>query len=290
MEVLDGKFAAKQSQGARAYQEDDFGFLETSSGAFFVLADGMGGHVGGQHASSVAVKAMIDAFNVADGDISADLQSAAHGANEQVRQAINDDDQLSGMGTTLVGVAAAGNGLYWVSIGDSPLWLLRGGDLYRLNEDHSMAPVLADLVETGRMSAADAAADKRRNSLRSAVMGEDLPLVDTGGPLGLQQGDVIILASDGLETLSPAKIRDVARDNLAHGAAGMAMALIAAVEWAQKPNQDNTTVLIFEVDRDRGGEDLGGRTPVGDGAETSGNDTGLLAKLGARVGAWFRRG
>ena len=284
MEALDGRFAAKQSQGDREYQEDDFGFLELPDAVLLVLADGMGGHVGGHMASTTAVKTLVDRLQNDGDDVISNLQSAVYSANEALRAAITDDGELSGMGTTLVGALVTEAGLYWVSVGDSPLWLLRDGELYRLNEDHSMAPVLADLVATGRMSAEEAATDKRRNSLRSAVMGDDLPLVDTGGPLGLARGDRILLASDGLETLSHVKIRDVAQKNLTHGTAATAMALMAAVEWVEKPNQDNTTIMIYEVAQDCGTIDLSGLTPIADDHQDRVESAGIMS----RIKTWIR--
>ena len=65
-----------------------------------------------------------------------------------------------------------------MSVGDSLLWVCRDGRLHRLNADHSMRPVLQDLVELGRMTEEEALADPRANQLRSVIYGDAIPLID----------------------------------------------------------------------------------------------------------------
>ena len=133
-------------------------------------------------------------------------------------------------------------------MGDSPLWLFREGQLERLNADHSMAPVLADLVATGRMTAEEAAQDPSRHSLRSAVMGDEIHLIDVSSqPVAVEQGDRLLLASDGLMTLSDQEIAAILKKTQDASLEDSAAALIQAVEAAEHPQQDNTTVLLYAL-------------------------------------------
>jgi protein phosphatase len=131
-------------------------------------------------------------------------------------------------------------------VGDSPLFLVRDQEIVLLNEDHSMAPEIDKLAKAGRISWAAARADPRRHFLRSALTGTDIELIDRSHrPLALQPGDVVILASDGIHTLSHADIARVVAG--AEGPAAVADGLLAAVEGVGDPHQDNTTVVVVRV-------------------------------------------
>ena len=133
-------------------------------------------------------------------------------------------------------------GLYWISVGDSPLWLWRRGRLLRLNQDHAYRTVLAQRVSTGELSADVAARHPARNALISAVTGEDLELVDLSRrAFALHRNDGILLASDGLLTLSEKEITRVLRSAWNNGSA--CQALLAAISDCDHPHQDNVTVL-----------------------------------------------
>lgn len=244
--------AVRISQGARPYQEDNYGFLplgeEPNQGLLLVLADGMGGQVAGALASETAIEHFISAWREQDGagDMSGRLENALAAANRSLREKVDADPTLEGMGCTLVGAVIADNAIQWVSVGDSPLWIMQEGRLQRLNEDHSMAPMLQNLVEAGRMSAEEAATDSRRNVLRSAVMGDELELIDRPeAPLPLHAPVRVLLASDGLQTLNDEEIADILSPSAADSGA-CADRLMAAVEEKHYPNQDNVTALVYD--------------------------------------------
>jgi serine/threonine protein phosphatase PrpC len=135
-----------------------------------------------------------------------------------------------------------------VSVGDSPLYLVRRGEIARLNEDHSLAPMLDRLVADGRLSPDQAKVDPRRHYLRSAVSGEELDLIDVSRrPLTLESGDVVIVASDGIHTLGDEAIARLVATHASHGADATAAALIDAVDRAGDTMQDNTTVIVIAV-------------------------------------------
>ena len=253
MNELDGRFAARQIPGKREYQEDDYGLLDGrdlgldgSEHTMLLVADGMGGHVGGATASGLLSKTFVEAYPQASGPIVDRLRDCLEAGNKAIADAITKNPELDSMGSTLVAAVVSSEGLNWVSVGDSPLWLFREGQLERLNADHSMAPVLADLVATGRMTAEEAARDPSRHSLRSAVMGDDIHLVDVSSqPVAVKQGDRLLLASDGLMTLSDQEIAAILKETRDSSLEDSAAALIQAVEDAEHPHQDNTTVLLY---------------------------------------------
>ena len=256
--------AARQLKGARETQEDSFGFLDAGSLSrqgeemgLLVLADGMGGHLGGAVASHLAVQAVLEAYPETTGVVTDRLRAALDFASDSIADELDAKPELAGMGCTLVVAAISGDGLEWVSVGDSPLWLCRGGRLRRLNADHSMAPVLSQLVKAGELSAEQARTDLRRHSLRSALTGEEPDLVDLSSqPVEIEQDDIVVLATDGIETLDQSELaREVSQASV-HGLDATAEAILARVEAVAKPNQDNTTLLLFSTSPLCGGQAL----------------------------------
>ena len=244
--------AARQWQGERRYQEDAFGTLEIDGAGpedppafLMVLADGMGGEAGGAFASRTVVDTFESRFPSASGDVGARLRDCLEEATGRLRDRITTDPGLSGMGSTVVAVLYDGTGVSWLSVGDSPLWLYADGRLTRLNADHSMVPVLDRLVENGELTPEEARVDGRRNMLRSAVTGASAELVDCAHRSGrLEPGNYLLIASDGLETLTDDEIaRHLRFANDSVEAA--ADRLFSAVRAAAVPGQDNVTFLLL---------------------------------------------
>ena len=131
-------------------------------------------------------------------------------ANQAIAAQVEENPSLSGMGCTLIGTTFSAPGIEWVSVGDSPLFLVRGGEIVLLNEDHSLAPEIDKLAAAGKISWEQAKSDPRRHFLRSALTGTEIDLIDRSHrPLALQTDDVVVLASDGIQTLD--HTRDPAR-------------------------------------------------------------------------------
>jgi protein phosphatase len=247
----------------RPYQEDYVAYVPARNGPFAgsehpggscdglaVLADGMGGHAGGATASRIVCDAFVSDFTAASfaGTVPQRLTHALDAANTALQGAVAASPHLEGMGSTLIGVAISGGELQWISVGDSPLYLVRGGDLALLNEDHSLAPALDQMAADGRITLEQARADPRRHMLRSAVTGDEIEMIDLARrPLVLAQGDVIVLASDGIHTLEADEIVRIVRGYRADGSAAIAAALIRAVDNARIPMQDNTSVIVVRV-------------------------------------------
>jgi PPM family protein phosphatase len=254
--------AVAATRGARDYQEDTAAFLSdvgavvalSSEGpgydqsGFAVLADGMGGHTGGALASRTVCENFLRFVAAAKGDMSERLVAGLGAANAAIANKIAENPLLAGMGSTLVGAAFGPVGIEWVSVGDSPLFLFRRGEVALLNEDHSLAPELDRMVAEGKLTAIEARHDPRRHMLRSAVTGEEIDLLDVSRqPLKLEPGDYIVLASDGIATLETNEIARVIQGYAKDGAAAVAKAIIRSIEALREPYQDNATVLVVRA-------------------------------------------
>jgi PPM family protein phosphatase len=234
-------FAGRQSRGARQVQEDAYAFSEIPDGGILVVvADGMGGHAAGELASELAVKNFVAAFHETPGKIDNRLGKALKAANEAIANALKREPAHEGMGTTLVGACATSAGIEWISVGDSPLYLWRDKQLQRLNADHSLRPVLREMSERGENVNPE---DSSRNILRAALTGDEIALIDQSPkPVPLRERDFVLVATDGIHTLSEVAI---ASTNLEPNAATVAEGLIQAVLDAGNPKQDNITVAVL---------------------------------------------
>ena len=222
-----------QHQGARPYQEDSWALRTLADGTVLaVLADGMGGHVGGATASRLAVGGFVMAI-----ENGRDLAEALETANQAIGTAVSRDSKLESMGATLVGVVVSATEARWISVGDSPLFLVSNGRIERLNADHSMVPQIEALVARGIISAEEAAQHPGRHTLREAVMGHPLTLIDEG-QRALEPGDRLLICSDGVLTLEES---DIVRE-----ANRPVRDLVAAVLAVGEPRQDNVTIIKLE--------------------------------------------
>jgi serine/threonine protein phosphatase PrpC len=222
-----------QHQGARPYQEDSWRLVTLGDGSLLaVVADGMGGHAGGAVASQLAVDAFVHAVEQGGG-----LDDGLHDANQAVGRGALARRELQGMGATLVAAQLRGDEVRWISVGDSPFYLVEAGKLVRLNADHSMAPQIDALVARGMLSAEDAENHPGRHTLREAVMGEPLTLVDRGNRR-LGPDARLLVCSDGVQSLT--------NDQLLAQAAQPVDRIVAAVLAVAEGHQDNITVVKLE--------------------------------------------
>ena len=240
-------------KGTRGYQEDciiaDFPVGRESG--FAILADGMGAHASGDRASSLVVacvfsllKANISILEETEEAVTDTLKACVEQANATIREHVqlNPDDR--GMGSTLVILFVLRDRLYWASVGDSPLYVIREGDIQQLNEDHSMAPRIAAMVAAGQLSREKAASHPDRNALTSAISGGEVTRIDCPEtPFELRAGDTVILASDGLQTLRNEEILKTVRRNGQRSTFQLTAALLQAVLERQNPDQDNTSII-----------------------------------------------
>ncbi len=278
----DPKFDAVTAlvQGGRDYQEDaivaDFP-LGTDHG-MVVLADGMGGHAAGDIASKIVMTEVYSELKFQSSDPGAFarhlpeiLRNAALAANDCVLAHISENPEARGMGATLVAAVVLGDRLYWISVGDSPLYLFRDGELTQLNEDHSMAPQIDLMAERGMISAEDAMYHPDRNALTSVLAGDDIPRIDCPSEgLRLRDGDIVVVASDGLQFLEDYEIEEVLAVLGPRGGTAVAREFLARIADLDDPDQDNTSIGVVRVHLPAAGAEESDE-PEEDGVERADN-------------------
>lgn len=240
------KAHAAQWIGRRQSQQDFYVVRSYARGMLAIVCDGMGGHSNGELCARVAAETFASAFEQLDGGSVADrFRDALASANEAVGRIVSGTGKFGGC-TLLAAVVAAGV-LWWVSVGDSPLFLWRRNRLIRLNADHSMRAVFEEFVQSGIMSHADALS--KGHELRSAVTGEPIPMVDLPlTPHLLLPGDRIIMSSDGTdELLQVVPLPRVTRDLLDDRTDSLAAKIVQACEAIGNPMADNTTVITVDI-------------------------------------------
>jgi len=248
-------FAGRQSQGAREVQEDSYGviprleFAGAAGDLFVVVADGMGGHAAGEVASLLAVQTFAETFLESSTACDAGrLWDCLEESNRRIaRELAVRGSAVEGMGTTLLAVLLRGRSVRWMSVGDSPLYLIRNHELLQLNRIHSKATELADQVRAGLITAEQARTDPSRHTLISALIGEAIYEVDDPPPVALMAGDVLVAATDGIETLTCEEIVGVVSNFRSQDASALADGLLQAVQSKQFPKQDNTTVVVVRI-------------------------------------------
>lgn len=237
-----------QHQGTRDYQEDTVRLSQLDTGALLIVCDGMGGHEGGEVASAIAADVIQGQFieRLAGGmEADAALQAAVVAANESIANAI-EDGAPEGMGTTAVAVWATEERLQWVSVGDSPLFRIQGNRVEQLNADHSMAPILDEMAELGRIEADEALADPARNALRSVLDGGEINLTDKGSLQNpFKKGALIIIASDGIETLDRALMAKAVRHK-SMSATKLSVGLLQGILQCDAASQDNISIVAMK--------------------------------------------
>jgi len=250
--MLTFDIAGAQIDGARDYQEDAFLItrLSNSSGdrgaSLIIVADGMGGHAAGNVASNMAVQTFNKHLtsHFPSEQMSSVLREAVLQANNSITETVRETAALKGMGCTLVATVIDDKDLRWVSVGDSHLYLVRDGQVLKKNADHSYGGFLARMAEAGKPIEPEAGFS--RNMLMSALTGDDIADIDCpDNALELQPGDRVIIASDGLDTLSHGKL--ATHVEKAGTAKECVDALLKAVQDARMPRQDNTTVIVVMV-------------------------------------------
>jgi formylglycine-generating enzyme required for sulfatase activity/serine/threonine protein phosphatase PrpC/CRP-like cAMP-binding protein/rhodanese-related sulfurtransferase len=248
--------ASGQSLGEREDQEDAFAVVpldDQQNAVLLVVADGMGGHAAGEVASKSAVAALCDAVREGfPAESPPDLlRSALQAGNAAIKAKTTERPELQGMGSTLVAVLAIEHRLWWVSVGDSHLYLIRERQLRKLNADHSYGGYLDRMAEAG--NAVEPDPRYKRNMLMSALTGEPIPEIDVSDEaFNLQLGDRLLLASDGVNSIGEGAL--IQHSAWSASSSEYTESLIQAVAEAKKPRQDNTTVAALDVvDREKQG-------------------------------------
>lgn len=199
------KFSVFQSsrRGGREKNEDRMGYCYTREAGLFVLADGMGGHPEGEVAAQLALQTVSALFQRQAKpklkNVQEFLSSALLAAHHQVMCYAGDKGMLDSPRTTLVAAVVQDGRASWIHCGDSRLYLVRGDQLLTRTRDHSYLE--------GRHAPPPGRHRTNRNVLFTCLGSPTKPIYDLTGPVSLEQGDRLLLCSDGLwGTLDDAEI------------------------------------------------------------------------------------
>lgn len=214
--------------------------------SLFGVADGMGGHQGGEIASAMAVE--LAERHTTERSLDS-LMEAARVANRAIFEKAGAEPELSGMGTTLVALTLVdgpeGEELAWINVGDSRLYLMRDNELRQLSDDHSL---VEELVRDGKLTANEAAYHPKRNIITRAL-GIDVDVNVDGKTILPLAGDRFVLCSDGL-------FNEVTVDQITSVLRRLADPDEAAAELVRLANdeggRDNITVVVVDVVDDDG--------------------------------------
>ncbi|MEJ7929352.1 protein phosphatase 2C domain-containing protein [Ramlibacter sp. AN1015] len=227
-------------KGGREKNEDRMGYCYTRESGLFVLADGMGGHPEGEVAAQLALQTVSALFQREarpqvrnTGEFLAAALMAAH---QQIVRYASERGMLDTPRTTLVAAVVQGSGATWVHCGDSRLYLVRDGQLLTRTRDHSyLEQHAAGVIRLEQVN---------RNILFTCLGSPTKPVFDVTGPMSLQQGDKLLLCSDGLwGSLSDAEI---VRQLSAKPVSDAVPDLVEAALRSGGPHSDNVTVVALE--------------------------------------------
>ena len=210
-------------------------------GVIAVVADGMGGSNGGEVASALACERIPKVYFAMNGPAPAALRASLETVNREIYQASQAQPHLRGMGTTAVAFAITRSHGWLAYVGDSRLYLIRRGQIYRMSEDHSM---VFEMVHKGLLTTEEARNHADRNVLSRALGSR--PQVEVScwdEPFPIQAGDRFLLCSDGLHDL----VNDETMLALAR-AGELAAATERLVRTAnENGGYDNISVILLEA-------------------------------------------
>jgi PPM family protein phosphatase len=242
MQVRPGVVLASESDVGcqRENNEDRYSYWEPASdeeftrkGRLAIVADGMGGHEGGQEASRIAVETIEEIYSeTAGSDPQSLLVAGFRIAHERIHEYAIVHPELHGMGTTATAVAIVDRQLYCAHVGDSRLYLVQEAHISRLTHDHSY---VGRLVENGLLTPEEAETHPQRHILTAALgAGAEISPETPEHPIMLQTGDVLVLCTDGMWSL------------LSDGEIGSIVTANAPAEACR---------LLVDMTKDRGGPD-----------------------------------
>ncbi len=239
--------------GRRDMQQDSFGISSCEDEAVFkekgvlaVVADGMGGLADGDRMSQLVVVNMLQGFE--ESDSTNPPSSVLMGLVDKATNEVNSDlgeEKLGKCGSTVVATIIKDNLMYYISVGDSHIYVWRDGQLIKVNKDHNYGAELDEMVARNELTPEEAMSDPQRAALTSFIGMGNLELVDQNiNPTKLEKGDRILLMSDGIYgTLGDAKICELMGPELKQS-----LHLIdSEIRKANRRNQDNYTCIIIEI-------------------------------------------
>lgn len=239
------KFTIYQNsrQGPRQYNQDRLAYSYSKDALLLVLADGMGGHRNGEIAAQLAVKTLTDAFQrLAVPTLSSpakfltDHIQQVHDMIENVTQV---EEFIESPRTTIVAAIIQRGFLYCAHVGDSRLYHFRNGHLLFRTEDHS---VVQSLYKKGMISKEEMATHPYKNKIYNCVGGETPPQIDLADRHELQEGDTVLLCTDGVwGVISDQQIKEIIQQN--RTIVDATTELMDSAEFASDDRGDNMSAI-----------------------------------------------
>ncbi|MEC1256736.1 protein-serine/threonine phosphatase PrpC [Bacillus subtilis] len=231
----------------RQHNEDDAGIFKGKDEFILaVVADGMGGHLAGDVASKMAVKAMGEKWNEAETIPTAPsecekwLIEQILSVNSKIYDHAQAHEECQGMGTTIVCALFTGKTVSVAHIGDSRCYLLQDGDFVQVTEDHSL---VNELVRTGEISREDAEHHPRKNVLAKALGTDQSVSIDTRS-FDIEPGDKLLLCSDGLTNkVEGTELKDILQSD----SAPQEKVNLLVDKANQNGGEDNITAVLLEL-------------------------------------------
>jgi PPM family protein phosphatase len=233
----------------RENNQDYYGYWEPESdeefhlkGRLAIVADGMGGHEGGQEASRLAVDTMREVYRQSSGESPQQaLLAGMQAAHEHIRDYARAHFDSQKMGTTCTALALAGGFLHYAHVGDSRLYLIRDGVINCMTRDDRY---VARLVESGTLSAEEAKNHPEGHVLTAALGADNrLEVECTEVPIPITDGDLLVLCTDGLWSIvSNGELLQVATADSPSEACARLIAMTK-----QRGAPDNVTIQILKV-------------------------------------------
>ena len=214
-------------------------------GRLAVIADGMGGHEGGQEASRLAVETVREVYDQAfHDDPQAALVESFVAAHARIQDYADRHPAFQGMGTTCTALVLRGRQLYFAHVGDSRLYLVRDASILRLTRDHSY---VGRLVESGIVRAEDAEKHPQRHILTAALgAGRELAVDSAQQSVALLEGDDLLLCTDGLWSVVTEEELEATVSSNAPAECCAALVKLAR----QRGGPDNITLQVLRIGPD----------------------------------------
>lgn len=244
-------------QGNRKYQQDHAWISASEkllaankkTRLMAAVCDGMGGMADGGRASETAIQMLQKGFQNIENMPAVNLPAFFRQAIVTIDNTISQfpKENGKGSGTTMVAVIAEDSHLYWASVGDSRIYLIRGNEIYQITRDHNYELRLMEMVQKGQMTMEEAASHKKKEALISFLGIGGVKLMDISQtPIELQLDDIILLCSDGItKTLTNEEIRDIIINN-SQPVQDKAKILVEHAARTNTRSQDNTSVAILQ--------------------------------------------
>ena len=240
--------------GTRSYQQDALFVAKYENGmTLAVICDGMGGLNGGELASNTAVKMLVNDFKSVNdfSEVPIFLEREVVRLDECVADLEDEYGNALGGGCTVVCVVTKGNGMYFISAGDSRIYIVRDNDIQAINRDHNFRLQLDTMLRNGQITEKEYEMQENQAEALISYLGMgNISLTDSNTePFYLEENDLILLCSDGLyKRLSNEQILDIVLDNQ-NSMQVIAERLNKVVMQLTQRNQDNTSVILLRYGR-----------------------------------------